>query len=179
MCVTVNECTEQQAADCASTDGMWREHAHAPVFLSHYGDPQDPTSGDIQAHQRIAEQPQSLHPATLLPILHADQSITCTGRRRSPDQPLPPGGVLRRGGNSRARPRAGRLHVDARGGALRQYGLGEFTPPLGMLAGGVPELMVAAALQARGGGIGRVPNCWRCCAPSVPTCSHRFWLGEM
>ena len=33
------------------------------------------------------------------------------------------------------------------GGALRQYGLGEFTLPLGMLAGGVPELMVAAALR--------------------------------
>lgn len=33
------------------------------------------------------------------------------------------------------------------GGALSLYGLGEFTLPLGMLAGGVPELMVAAALR--------------------------------
>ena len=33
------------------------------------------------------------------------------------------------------------------GGALNLYGLGEFTLPLGMLAGGVPELMVAAALR--------------------------------
>ena len=33
------------------------------------------------------------------------------------------------------------------GGALSLYGWGEFTLPLGMLAGGVPELMVAAALR--------------------------------
>ena len=33
------------------------------------------------------------------------------------------------------------------GGALSQYGLGEFTLPLGMLAGGVPELMIATALR--------------------------------
>ena len=31
------------------------------------------------------------------------------------------------------------------GGALRQYGLGEFTLPLGMLAGAVPELMAVAS----------------------------------
>ena len=76
VCVTVNECTDQQAQQIAHLlDGMWREHGYAPVFLSHYGDPQDPASGDIQAHQRIAEQLSASTPATLLPILHADQSI--------------------------------------------------------------------------------------------------------
>ena len=77
VCVTVNECTEQQAQQLARLlDNMWREHGYAPVFLSHYGDPQDPTSGDIQAHHRIAEQLSPSTPATLLPILHADQSVT-------------------------------------------------------------------------------------------------------
>ena len=76
VCVTVNECTDQQAQQIARLlDGMWREHGYAPVFLSHYGDPQNPTSGDIQAHQRIAERLSPSTPATLLPILHADQSV--------------------------------------------------------------------------------------------------------
>ena len=149
VCVTVNECTEQQAQQIACLlDNMWREHGYAPVFLSHFGDPQNPASGDIQAHQRIAEQLSASTPATLLPILHADQSVT-----------------VHRGAaftlTSRYHPAvfsavAGipvlALVPDAFtqmrvGGALSLYGLGEFTLPLGMLAGGVPELMVAAALR--------------------------------
>ena len=149
VCVTVNECTEQQAQQIARLlDNMWREHGYAPVFLSHFGDPQNPESGDIQTHQRIAEQLSPSTPATLLPILHADQSITV---HRAAAFTL----------TSRYHPAvfsaaAGipmlALVPDAFtqmrvGGALRQYGLGEFTLPLGMLAGGVPELMVAAALR--------------------------------
>lgn len=149
VCVTVNECTEQQAQQIACLlDSMWREHGYAPVFLSHYGDPQDPTNGDIQAHQRIAEQLSPSTPATLLPILHADQSVTV---HRAAAFTL----------TSRYHPAvfsaaAGipvlALIPDAFtqmrvGGALSLYGLGEFTLPLGMLAGGVPELMVAAALR--------------------------------
>ena len=149
VCVTVNECTDQQAQQIAHLlDGMWREHGYAPVFLSHYGDPQDPASGDIQAHQRIAEQLSASTPATLLPILHADQSVTVhraaaftlTSRYHPavfsaaagiPVLALIPDAVTQ-------------MRV---GGALSLYGLGEFTLPLGMLAGGVPELMVAAALR--------------------------------
>lgn len=149
VCVTVNECTEQQAQQIARLlDGMWREHGYAPVFLSHYGDPQDPTSGDIQAHQRIAEQLSPSTPATLLPILHADQSITVhraaaftlTSRYHpavfSAAAGIP---VLALVPDAFTQMRVG--------GALRQYGLGEFTLPLGLLTGGVPELMVAAALR--------------------------------
>lgn len=149
VCVTVNECTDQQAQQIARLlDGMWREHGYAPVFLSHFGDPQNPESGDIQAHQRIAERLSPSTPATLLPILHADQSITV---HRAAAFTL----------TSRYHPAvfsaaAGipvlALIPDAFtqmrvGGALSLYGLGEFTLPLGMLAGGVPELMVAAALR--------------------------------
>ncbi len=149
VCVTVNECTDQQAQQIARLlDGMWREHGYAPVFLSHFGDPQNPESGDIQAHQRIAEQLSASTPATLLPILHADQSVTV---HRAAAFTL----------TSRYHPAvfsaaAGipvlALIPDAFtqmrvGGALSLYGLGEFTLPLGMLAGGVPELMVAAALR--------------------------------
>lgn len=149
VCVTVNECTEQQAQQIARLlDGMWREHGYAPVFLSHFGDPQDPTSGDIQAHQRIAERLSASTPATLLPILHADQSITVhraaaftlTSRYHpavfSAAAGIP---VLALVPDAFTQMRVG--------GALRQYGLGEFTLPLGMLAGGVPELMITAALR--------------------------------
>jgi len=149
VCVTVNECTDQQAQQIARLlDGMWREHGYAPVFLSHYGDPQDPASGDIQAHQRIAKRLSTSTPATILPILHADQSITVhraaaftlTSRYHpavfSAAAGIP---VLALVPDAFTQMRAG--------GALRQYGLSEFTLPLGMLAGGVPELMVAAALR--------------------------------
>ena len=149
VCVTVNECTEQQAQQIARLlDSIWREHGYAPVFLSHFGDPQNPESGDIQAHQRIAEQLSPSTPATLLPILHADQSITVhraaaftlTSRYHpavfSAAAGIP---VLALVPDAFTQMRVG--------GALRQYGLGEFTLPLGMLAGGVPELMVAAALR--------------------------------
>lgn len=149
VCVTVNECTDRQAQQIARLlDGMWREHGYAPVFLSHYGDPQDPASGDIQVHQRIAAQLSASTPATLLPILHTDQSIavhrgaafTLTSRYHpavfSAAAGIP---VLALVPDAFTQMRAG--------GALRQYGLGEFTLPLGMLAGGVPELMVAAALR--------------------------------
>ena len=149
VCVTVNECTDQQAQQIARLlDGMWREHGYAPVFLSHYGDPQDPASGDIQAHQRIAKRLSTSTPATILPILHADQSITVhraaaftlTSRYHpavfSPAAGIP---VLALVPDAFTQMRVG--------GALSLYGLGEFTLPLGMLAGGVPELMVAAALR--------------------------------
>ena len=149
VCVTVNECTEQQAQQIARLlDNMWREHGYAPVFLSHFGDPQNPESGDIQVHQRIAEQLSPSTPATLLPILHADQSITVhraaaftlTSRYHpavfSAAAGIP---VLALVPDAFTQMRVG--------GALRQYGLGEFTLPLGMLAGGVPELMVTAALR--------------------------------
>ena len=149
VCVTVNECTEQQAQQLARLlDNMWREHGYSSVFLSHFGDPQNPESGDIQAHQRIAEQLSPSTPATLLPILHADQSVTVhrgaaftlTSRYHpavfSAAAGIP---VLALVPDAFTQMRAG--------GALRQYGLGEFTLPLGMLAGAVPELMVAAALR--------------------------------
>lgn len=149
VCVTVNECTEQQAQQLARLlDNMWREHGYASVFLSHFGDPQNPESGDIQAHQRIAEQLSPSTPATLLPILHADQSVTVhrgaaftlTSRYHpavfSAAAGIP---VLALVPDAFTQMRAG--------GALRQYGLGEFILPLGMLAGAVPELMVAAALR--------------------------------
>ena len=149
VCVTVNGCTEQQAQQLARLlDNMWREHGYASVFLSHFGDPQNPESGDIQTHQRIAEQLSPSTPATLLPILHADQSITVhraaaftlTSRYHpavfSAAAGIP---VLALVPDAFTQMRVG--------GALRQYGLGEFTLPLGMLAGGVPELMVTAALR--------------------------------
>lgn len=149
VCVTVNECTDQQAQQIAHLlDGMWREHSYASVFLSHYGDPQDPASGDIQAHQRIAKRLSTSTPATLLPILHADQSVTVhreaaftlTSRYHpavfSAAAGIP---VLALIPDAFTQMRVG--------GALSLYGLGEFTLPLGMLAGGVPELMVAAALR--------------------------------
>ena len=149
VCVTVNECTEQQAEQIARLlDSMWREHGYAPVFLSHFGDPQNPESGDIQVHQRIAERLSPSTPATLLPILHADQSVTVhrgaaftlTSRYHpavfSAAAGIP---VLALVPDAFTQMRAG--------GALSLYGLGEFTLPLGMLAGGVPELMVAAALR--------------------------------
>ena len=149
VCVTVNECTEQQAQQIARLlDSIWREHGYAPVFLSHFGDPQNPESGDVQAHQRIAEQLSPSTPATLLPILHADQSITVhraaaftlTSRYHpavfSAAAGIP---VLALVPDAFTQMRVG--------GALSLYGLGEFTLPLGMLAGGVPELMVAAALR--------------------------------
>ncbi|WP_298594829.1 polysaccharide pyruvyl transferase family protein [uncultured Rothia sp.] len=149
VCVTVNECTDQQAQQIARLlDSMWREHGYAPVFLSHFGDPQNPESGDIQTHQRIAEQLSASTPATLLPILHADQSVavhraaafTLTSRYHpavfSAAAGIP---VLALVPDAFTQMRAG--------GALSLYGLGEFTLPLGMLAGGVPELMVAAALR--------------------------------
>lgn len=149
VCVTINECTDQQAQQIARLlDGMWREHGYASVFLSHFGDPQDPHSGDIQAHRRVAEQLSPSTPAILLPILHTDQSIvvhrgaafTLTSRYHpavfSAAAGIP---VLALVPDAFTQMRVG--------GALSLYGLGEFTLPLGMLAGGVPELMVAAALR--------------------------------
>ena len=149
VCVTVNECTDQQAQQIARLlDGMWREHGYAPVFLSHYGDPQNPESGDIQAHQRIAEQLSPSTPATLLPILHADQSVTvhCGAAFTLTSRYHP--AVFSAAAGIPVLALVPDAFTQMRvGGALRQYGLGEFTLPLGMLAGGVPELMVAAALR--------------------------------
>ena len=149
VCVTVNECTEQQAQQLARLlDNMWREHGYAPVFLSHFGDPQNPESGDIQVHQRIAEQLSPSTPATLLPILHADQSITvhCGAAFTLTSRYHP--AVFSAAAGIPVLALVPDAFTQMRvGGALRQYGLGEFTLPLGMLAGGVPELMVAAALR--------------------------------
>ena len=149
VCVTVNECTEQQAQQIACLlDSMWREHGYAPVFLSHFGDPQDPTSGDIQAHQRIAEQLSPSTPATLLPILHADQSVTVhRGAAFTLTSRYHPAVFSAAAGIPVLALVPDAFTQMRVGGALRQYGLGEFTLPLGMLAGGVPELMVAAALR--------------------------------
>lgn len=149
VCVTVNECTEQQAQQIARLlDGMWREHGYAPVFLSHFGDPQDPTSGDIQAHHRIAEQLSPSTPATLLPILHADQSVTVhRGAAFTLTSRYHPAVFSAAAGIPVLALVPDAFTQMRVGGALRQYGLGEFTLPLGMLAGGVPELMVAAALR--------------------------------
>ena len=149
VCVTVNECTDQQAQQIARLlDGMWREHGYTPVFLSHYGDPQDPASGDIQAHQRIAEQLSPSTPATLLPILHADQSVTVhRGAAFTLTSRYHPAVFSAAAGIPVLALVPDAFTQMRVGGALRQYGLGEFTLPLGMLAGGVPELMVAAALR--------------------------------
>ena len=149
VCVTVNECTEQQAQQIAHLlDSMWREHGYAPVFLSHYGDPQNPTNGDIQAHQRIAEQLSPSTPATLLPILHADQSVTVhRGAAFTLTSRYHPAVFSAAAGIPVLALVPDAFTQMRVGGALRQYGLGEFTLPLGMLAGSVPELMVAAALR--------------------------------
>lgn len=149
VCVTVNECTEQQAQHIAHLlDNMWREHGYAPVFLSHYGDPQDPTSGDIQVHQRIAEQLSPSTPATLLPILHADQSVTVhRGAAFTLTSRYHPAVFSAAAGIPVLALVPDAFTQMRVGGALNLYGLGEFTLPLGMLAGGVPELMVAAALR--------------------------------
>ncbi len=149
VCVTVNECTDQQAQQIAHLlDGMWREHGYAPVFLSHYGDPQDPESGDIQAHQRIAAQLSASTPATLLPILHTDQSVTAHRRAAFTLTSRYHPAVFSAAAGIPVLALVPDAFTQMRvGGALRQYGLGEFTLPLGMLAGGVPELMVAAALR--------------------------------
>ena len=149
VCVTVNECTEQQAQQLARLlDNMWREHGYAPVFLSHFGDPQNPESGDIQVHQRIAEQLSPSTPATLLPILHADQSITvhCGAAFTLTSRYHP--AVFSAAAGIPVLALVPDAFTQMRvGGALNLYGLGEFTLPLGMLAGAVPELMVAAALR--------------------------------
>lgn len=149
VCVTVNGCTDQQAQQIARLlDGMWREHGYAPVFLSHFGNPQNPESGDIQVHQRIAEQLSPSTPAALLPILHADQSITvhCGAAFTLTSRYHP--AVFSAAAGIPVLALVPDAFTQMRvGGALRQYGLGEFTLPLGMLAGGVPELMVAAALR--------------------------------
>lgn len=149
VCVTVNECTEQQAQQLARLlDNMWREHGYAPVFLSHFGDPQNPESGDIQVHQCIAEQLSPSTPATLLPILHADQSVTVhRGAAFTLTSRYHPAVFSAAAGIPVLALVPDAFTQMRVGGALNLYGLGEFTLPLGMLAGGVPELMVAAALR--------------------------------
>ena len=149
VCVTVNECTEQQAQQIAYLlDSMWREHGYAPVFLSHFGDPQNPASGDIQTHQRIAERLSPSTPATLLPILHADQSVTVhSGAAFTLTSRYHPAVFSAAAGIPVLALVPDAFTQMRVGGALNLYGLGEFTLPLGMLAGGVPELMVAAALR--------------------------------
>ncbi|WP_314738080.1 polysaccharide pyruvyl transferase family protein [Rothia mucilaginosa] len=149
VCVTVNECTEQQAQQIARLlDSMWREHGYALVFLSHFGDPQNPESGDIQVHQRIAEQLSPSTPATLLPILHTDQSVTVhRGAAFTLTSRYHPAVFSAAAGIPVLALVPDAFTQMRVGGALNLYGLGEFTLPLGMLAGGVPELMVTAALR--------------------------------
>ena len=149
VCVTVNECTEQQAQQIARLlDSMWRKHGYALVFLSHFGDPQNPESGDIQVHQRIAEQLSPSTPATLLPILHTDQSVTVhRGAAFTLTSRYHPAVFSAAAGIPVLALVPDAFTQMRVGGALNLYGLGEFTLPLGMLAGGVPELMVAAALR--------------------------------
>lgn len=149
VCVTVNECTEQQAQQIARLlDSMWREHGYALVFLSHFGDPQNPESGDIQVHQRIAEQLSPSTPATLLPILHTDQSVTVhRGAAFTLTSRYHPAVFSAAAGIPVLALVPDAFTQMRVGGALRQYGLGEFTLPLGMLAGAVPELMIATALR--------------------------------
>lgn len=155
VCVTVNACTQEQAERLAGLlDQVYCEHRYAPVFLSHFGDPlqanQPGRRGDADTHERIAGllSPAAREAAIVLPILHTDQSLlvhraaalTITSRYHpavfSAAAGIP---VLALIPDAFTQVRVG--------GALNLYGLGEFTLPLGMLAGGVPELMVAAALR--------------------------------
>lgn len=155
VCVTVNACTQEQAERLAGLlDQVYCEHRYAPVFLSHFGDPlqanQPGRRGDADTHERIAGllSPAAREAAIVLPILHTDQSLlvhraaalTITSRYHpavfSAAAGIP---VLALIPDAFTQVRVG--------GALSLYGWGEFTLPLGMLAGGVPELMVAAALR--------------------------------
>lgn len=155
VCVTVNACTQEQAERLAGLlDRVHREHGCAPVFLSHFGDPlhadQPGRRGDADTHERIAGllSPAAREAAIVLPILHTDQSLlvhraaalTITSRYHpavfSAAAGIP---VLALIPDAFTQVRVG--------GALSLYGWGEFTLPLGMLASGVPELMVAAALR--------------------------------
>lgn len=155
VCVTVNACTQEQAERLAGLlDQVYCEHGYAPVFLSHFGDPlqanQPGRRGDADTHERIAGllSPAAREAAIVLPILHTDQSLlvhraaalTITSRYHpavfSAAVGIP---VLALIPDAFTQVRVG--------GALSLYGWGEFTLPLGMLAGGVPELMVAAALR--------------------------------
>lgn len=155
VCVTVNACTQEQAERLAGLlDQVYCEHGYAPVFLSHFGDPlqadQPGRRGDADTHERIAGllSPAAREAAIILPILHTDQSLlvhraaalTITSRYHpavfSAAAGIP---VLALIPDAFTQMRVG--------GALSLYGLGEFTLPLGMLAGGVPELMIAAALR--------------------------------
>lgn len=155
VCVTVNACTQEQAERLAGLlDQVYCEHGYAPVFLSHFGDPlqanQPGRRGDADTHERIAGllSPAAREAAIVLPILHTDQSLlvhraaalTITSRYHpavfSAAAGIP---VLALIPDAFTQVRVG--------GALSLYGWGEFTLPLGMLAGGVPELMVAAALR--------------------------------
>lgn len=155
VCVTVNACTQEQAERLAGLlDRVHREHGCAPVFLSHFGDPlhanQPGRRGDADTHERIAGllSPAAREAAIVLPILHTDQSLlvhraaalTITSRYHpavfSAAAGIP---VLALIPDAFTQVRVG--------GALSLYGWGEFTLPLGMLAGGVPELMVAASLR--------------------------------
>ena len=155
VCVTVNACTQEQAERLAGLlDQVYCEHRYAPVFLSHFGDPlqanQPGRRGDADTHERIAGllSPAAREAAIVLPILHTDQSLlvhraaalTITSRYHpavfSAAAGIP---VLALIPDAFTQVRVG--------GALSLYGWGEFTLPLGMLAGGVPELMVATALR--------------------------------
>ena len=155
VCVTINNCTQDQAVQLTHLlDNVHREHGLVPVFLSHYGDPQHSgtlgSRGDVEVHERIAEHlaPQTRREAVILPILHVDQSLivhraaalTITSRYHpavfSAAAGIP---VLALVPDAFTQMRVG--------GTLELYGWSEFTLPMGMLVGGVPELMVAAALR--------------------------------
>lgn len=160
VCVTVNECTDQQAQQIARLlDGMWREHGYAPVFLSHYGDPQDPTSGDIQAHQRIAERLSPSHPGD-----PATDSARRPERRSAPcggvhaDQPLPPGGLLGRGRYSGARADSRCVHADAGGRRAEPVRAGRVHPAVGYACRRCSRADGRHRPATCGGGIGCAPR---------------------
>ena len=183
VCVTVNECTEQQAQQIACLlDSMWREHGYAPVFLSHYGDPQDPTNGDIQAHQRIAEQLSPSTPATLLPILHADQSVTVhRGAAFTLTSRYHPAVFSAAAGIPVLALVPDAFTQMRVGGALRQYGLGEFTLAAGHARRWRSRADGCRRPAARGSGIGCTPHraaggsASRACLPARTD----SWLWEM
>ena len=103
------------------------------MFLSHFGDPQNPESGDIRyapAHRLSSSAPST--PATLLPILHADQSVTVhRGAAFTLTSRYHPAVFSAAAGIPCSPSRRMPFTQMRVGGALNLYGLGEFTLPAG------------------------------------------------
>lgn len=150
MCLTINEVGEQQVRQLARLlDEVHTEHGLSTVFLGHMGDPDrigaDTGRGDADVHERIARAMDS--PAVLVPITHTDAAVrihtravlTITSRYHPaifslaagiPTVALVPDAFTEM-----------RL-----GGAMSQYGMGEFITPLGMLGTVLPGRLIASAL---------------------------------